>query len=194
MTVVSESTRDRISQLSGLALMIAILLGAAGVSAITAMRLVMATLICWSKKDEEEAAAALGAALTAAGLGAGLLEAALAVWLEIPSASAISPHRSRTRMSGVRRSIWICASSARSSPAPPRSSGTRAGGGTPKRVGWRRPGDLRARVRVPAGEGQGSPVPPVAAARPSVHTCRGAPRRKVRIAPSPCPPFKGEQP
>ena len=36
---MSESTRDRISQLSGLALMIAILFIAAGVSAITAMRL-----------------------------------------------------------------------------------------------------------------------------------------------------------
>src|SRR4030095_2444019 len=39
MTLVSESTRDRLSQLSGLALMIAILFVAAGVSAITAMRL-----------------------------------------------------------------------------------------------------------------------------------------------------------
>jgi len=37
--LVSESTRDKLSQLSGLALMIAILIVAAGVSAITAMRL-----------------------------------------------------------------------------------------------------------------------------------------------------------
>ena len=60
---MSESTRDRLSQLSGLALMIAILVIAAGVSAITAMRLaisgtevVVPTVV---GKTETEAAAVL---------------------------------------------------------------------------------------------------------------------------------------
>jgi serine/threonine-protein kinase len=60
---VSESTRDRISQLSGLALMIAILIIAAGVSAITAMRLAIAgtevVVPSLVGKTEEEAASLL---------------------------------------------------------------------------------------------------------------------------------------
>lgn len=60
---MSESTRDRISQLSGLALMIAILIVAAGVSAITAMRLAIAgtevTVPALMGKTEEEATAIL---------------------------------------------------------------------------------------------------------------------------------------
>jgi serine/threonine-protein kinase len=60
---VSEKTRDRLSQLSGLALMIAILVVAAGVSAITAMRLAISgtevTVPALMGKTEEEAAAVL---------------------------------------------------------------------------------------------------------------------------------------
>src|SRR5574342_108547 len=63
MRVVSERTRDRISQLSGLALMIAILVIAAGVSAITAMRLAISgtevVVPALVGKSEAEAATAL---------------------------------------------------------------------------------------------------------------------------------------